>query len=64
MPWCDTCDRIVENEELHEGGCPRCGAILEAPERGPLPWRFRLMIGAAVIYLVWRVVQMIGWLVH
>jgi uncharacterized paraquat-inducible protein A len=64
VPWCDTCDRIVEDDEVVEGACPRCGGVLDAPERGPLPWRFRFMIAAAVVYLVWRIVQMVGWLIH
>ena len=64
MPWCDTCDRLVDDSEVVEGRCPRCETELGTAERGPLPWRFRLMIGATVIYLVWRTYQLIAWLAH
>ena len=64
MPWCDTCDRLVEDDEVVDGHCPRCQSDLMPQERGPLPWRFRLMIGATVIYLIWRTYQLISWLTH
>jgi len=64
VPWCDSCDRLVERSDLVEGRCPTCDSLLEGIERGPLPWRFRLMIGATVIYLIWRLVQLISWLSH
>jgi uncharacterized paraquat-inducible protein A len=63
LPWCDTCDRLVENAELGEGGaCPTCGAALE--ERRPVPWYFKLMIAVTIVYLGYRAYQGIGWLVH
>ena len=64
MPWCDTCDKLVESDELSEGHCPTCETDLSDKPRGPLPWRFRFMIAATVIYLGWRIVQMVGWLTH
>lgn len=64
MPWCDSCDRIVPDEELVEGGCPRCGTQIAETTKGPLPWRFRLMIAATAVYLAWRVWQGITWLSH
>ncbi len=64
MPWCDSCDRIVADDELVDGDCPRCGLQLEEPSKGPLPWRFRLLIAATVIYLGWRIWQGITWLTH
>jgi uncharacterized paraquat-inducible protein A len=62
MPWCDHCDRLVDEEELVEGRCPRCGAELGPRERTPLPWRFRLLIVATVVYLIWRSYQLVSWL--
>jgi len=63
MAWCDTCDRDVTDDDLTDGGaCPTCGATLVEPQ--PIPWKFRLMIGATVIYLGWRLYQGIGWLIH
>jgi hypothetical protein len=28
-----------------------------------MPWHFKLLVLATVVYLGWRLVQMIGWLV-
>ena len=64
MPWCDSCDRLVEDEDLVAGACPACGTQIAASARPALPWRFRLMIGATVIYLGWRLYQGIMWLSH
>jgi len=64
VPWCDTCDRLVADEELVDGGCPTCGTELLEPQRQPISWRFRLLIVATVIYLIWRCVQGVQWLTH
>jgi len=63
MPWCDTCERMVDDDEVDEAGvCPTCGADLE--ERGPVPWYFRAMIVVTVIYLGYRTYQGVAWLIH
>jgi DNA-directed RNA polymerase subunit RPC12/RpoP len=65
VPWCDECDRLVEDEELDdEGACPHCGTQLTEQERRPTPWYFKGMLVATVVYLGWRAYQGIGWLVH
>jgi uncharacterized paraquat-inducible protein A len=64
VPWCDTCDRLVDDEELHEGACPTCATDLTDPEPRHVTWKFRLMIVASVIYLGWRFVQGVQWLSH
>lgn len=65
MPWCEECDRLVEDEELTESGaCPDCGTELAERERRPVPWYFRLMIAATVVYLGYRAYQGVAWLVH
>ena len=64
MAWCDHCDRLVDDEQLVDGRCPRCGEVLGPQERTPLPWRFRVLIAATVIYLIWRTYQLISWLSH
>ena len=53
---------MVEDGDLEEGACPDCGTGLEA--RRPVPWTFKLMIGVTAIYLVWRIYQGVGWLIH
>jgi uncharacterized paraquat-inducible protein A len=65
VPWCDTCDRLVDDDLVTDtGACPSCGTSIVEPERGPLPWRFRLMIAATVVYLGWRTYQGVEWLLH
>ncbi len=61
--WCDSCDRQVGEEELTEdGACPDCGADLLG--RRPIPLSFKLMGIATVIYLIWRLYQLVEWLIH
>jgi uncharacterized paraquat-inducible protein A len=65
VPWCDDCDRLVDDEDLtEEGTCPVCDTQLVEPERRNIPWTFQLMIVATVIYLGWRSYQGITWVVH
>jgi uncharacterized paraquat-inducible protein A len=62
--WCDDCDRDHDPEELSEGGtCPGCGQVLvERPTS--IPWHFKLLILATVVYLVYRFVQIAVWVAH
>ena len=65
MAWCEECDRLVEDDELtEEGECPDCGTPLVETERPKVPWYFKLMIVATVIYLGWRSYQGISWITH
>jgi uncharacterized paraquat-inducible protein A len=57
--WCENCQVAEEGEH-----CSICGADLTAGEREPIPWRWRLFLVATVIYLVWRIYQLISWLSH
>ncbi len=57
--WCETCDRPVEGDV-----CEVCGTEIVEPEHEPIPWRWRFFIVASVIYLVWRIYQIISWIVH
>jgi DNA-directed RNA polymerase subunit RPC12/RpoP len=64
MPWCDECDELVEDEDVSEHGeCPRCGSVL-VEERRPVPWYFKAMIAASVVYLGYRAYQGITWVLH
>ena len=74
MPYCDHCEKYWTPNSMNEDGtCPRCGADLDAPERESgdsgeadaesaerekVPWHFKLMIVAIVIYLVYRFVEL------
>jgi hypothetical protein len=69
MPWCETCSRFLNPNTLNaDGSCPACGRVVAEPgaaaEEAPkAPWHFKLLLVAVVIYLTWRVVQMISWVV-
>lgn len=64
MPWCDTCERLVDDAEVTDDDrCPTCAEPF-ARDRPPVPWHFRLLLAATVIYLGYRTYQGIGWLVH
>jgi uncharacterized paraquat-inducible protein A len=63
MPWCESCNRVVDDDELtDEGACPTCEEPLET--RRPVPWHFKFLLAATVIYLGWRTYQGVGWLIH
>ncbi len=80
MPWCDTCDRFYNpNSVSADGSCPTCGTALPkatraerrqatqtdtAEEPSRVPWHFWILVVALVIYLGWRLVQLIGWLLR
>jgi hypothetical protein len=63
VPWCDDCDRLVEDDQLtEEGNCPDCGVLLTGKRH--IPWGFKFMIVASVIYIGYRIYQGISWLAH
>jgi predicted RNA-binding protein with PUA domain len=57
--WCEQCDRPVESDT-----CEICGEPVAEPVRQPIPWRWRFFIVATVIYVIWRIYQLISWLSH
>ncbi|MGC2486993.1 MAG: hypothetical protein WA359_12200 [Acidimicrobiales bacterium] len=57
--WCETCDRPEEGDF-----CEVCGAEVAVTEREPVPWRWRFFAVAAVVYIGWRIYQIISWIVH
>jgi hypothetical protein len=71
MPWCDACSRFWTQPSMKaDGTCPQCGASLANPAGidrvdadGKTPWHFKLLVAAVVIYLAWRTIQIIGWVV-
>ena len=48
-----------------DGSCPVCGRVLAEPavEEPKAPWHFKLLVAALAVYLLWRLVQGIGWIV-
>jgi hypothetical protein len=35
-----------------------------AGDEGKVPWHFKLMVGALALYLAWRLIQLILWVVR
>jgi hypothetical protein len=71
VPWCEECSKyLTPNSVRTDGACPSCGkpvgdverrAVAEADDQR-MPWHFKLLVGVLVIYLGWRIVQLITWL--
>jgi hypothetical protein len=71
VPWCETCSRFYNpNSVAPDGTCMKCGHFIakppdpdEAEESSKVPWHFWVMVIALAIYLGWRLIQLITWLV-
>jgi uncharacterized paraquat-inducible protein A len=57
MAWCEGCDRPGEGNF-----CQICGQPFAEEEKKPMPWLWRFFIVSTVIYLGWRIFQLIQWL--
>jgi DNA-directed RNA polymerase subunit RPC12/RpoP len=63
VAWCEECSRRIDDNELGDDGeCPDCGSVTLA--RRPIPWHFKLLIVATVIYLGYRTFQGVTWVLH
>lgn len=74
MPWCEECSRFLTPTSTGPGGeCPSCGRVVAAPGRADsavdepadepnVPWHFKLLVLATVVYLFFRAVQGVLWL--
>ena len=68
MPWCDDCSRFWSPNSLPpDGACPTCGRVVAEPGEpagsARAPWHFKLLVAAVVLYLGWRAVQLVEWVV-
>ena len=69
MPHCDTCDRFYNPNTLRpDGSCPTCGRQLGGARStvraaDGAPWHFKVLIAVTVVYLAWRFVQLVVWVV-
>ncbi len=79
MPWCDACDRFLSPSTVKvDGTCPSCGRSVDPghahearsqaqadddEDLPPIPWHLWLLAGALAIYLGYRAMQGIEWLV-
>ena len=73
MPWCGPCQRYFAPSALDTGGtCPVCGEAAEQADLVPgdgeeelldeearAPWHFWLVVVATVVYVGWRIVQLV-----
>jgi hypothetical protein len=66
MPWCEDCARYLTPTSLGpDGTCPTCQRQLADPKKAPrVPWHFWLLLIALVLYLGWRLVQGIDWVIQ
>ena len=78
MPWCEDCSRFYTPSTLTPGGdCPEGHHVAEPAEttltqsaaepreddEQKIPWHFWLLVIAVSVYLGWRLIQGIGWLI-
>ena len=63
MPTCEECDHYWRPVELGEGGtCPTCDQALDTtPPKAP--GHFKLLVVSVALYLGWRAVQGIAWVI-
>ena len=73
MPWCEACAKFWNpNSMPADGTCPTCGraiAAYEAEQQAAtrstkVPWHFWVMVSAVGLYLGWRLVQGVAWVVQ
>ena len=71
MPWCEPCGKFYNPNSLRpDGTCPDDHQVAEpsepdaAPQRAKVPWHFWLLLVALAVYLGWRLLQGIAWLVR
>jgi len=75
VPWCSACDRFLSPPTVTpEGTCPTCGRPVEPgkaqpPSAGdeelpPVPRHLKFLGAAMVVYLGYRFLQGVEWLVH
>ena len=68
MPWCDDCSRFYNPSTLSEtGDCPEGHHVADPAEEDQesmkAPWHFWVLVVGLVIYLGWRLIQGIVWLI-
>ena len=68
MPWCDGCQKFYSPNTLRpDGTCPEDHPVADAeapPKKKKAPWHFWVLLIGLGIYIGWRIVQMIGWLIN
>ncbi|CAN5677802.1 hypothetical protein BH18ACT2_BH18ACT2_19390 [soil metagenome] len=69
VPFCDDCSKYWAPSTMTvDGRCPTCDRELDAPGHGEVhdhsderaPWHFKLLVAAVVVYLIWRIYQLLA----
>ena len=56
MPWCEDCSKFWNPPSMNrDGSCPTCGRMIAEP--GNVPWHFKLLVVATILYLGYRAYQ-------
>jgi hypothetical protein len=56
MPWCEDCSKFWTPTSMNrDGSCPTCGRVIGEPTK--VPWHFKLLVVATVLYLGFRAWQ-------
>ena len=69
VPWCETCSRFYNPSNVApDGTCVTCGSFIGEPltddeDGGKIPWHFWVLVGALVLYLGWRLIEVVIWAV-
>jgi hypothetical protein len=70
VPWCEPCGKFYSPNTLHpDGTCPDNHPVADAAPPGDqaeptkVPWHLWLLVVAVVVYLGWRLIELIVWLV-
>jgi len=63
VPWCEDCSRFWNPSSMGKGGeCPTCGRVIAEPPKAP--WHFKLLLAGLTLYLGFRAVQGVEWVLH
>lgn len=74
MPWCEPCGKFYNPNTLNaDGTCPQHHQVIDAAtlaekqanqeESAKVPWHFWVLAVGVLLYLGWRLIQLIGWLI-
>jgi hypothetical protein len=70
VPWCADCDRWLAPPSVHaDGTCPRCGTAVDpgrahgAEALPPVPLSLKVLAAAVSLYLGFRALQGVAWVV-
>jgi len=60
VPWCEDCSKFWNPTSMNaDGTCPTCARVIAPPAK--TPWHFKLLMAAVALYLGFRAVQGVDW---